>query len=58
LTNAASMPAEPVADSGSVRRFAVPKTCRSRSEVSSRIYRNSGSRCPSSGCPRATVASG
>jgi hypothetical protein len=58
LTNAASMPAEPVADSGSVRRFAVPKICRSRSEVSSRIYRNSGSRCPSSGCPRATVASG
>jgi hypothetical protein len=26
LTNAASMPADPVADSGRVRRFAVPNT--------------------------------
>ena len=31
------MPAEPVAESGSVRRFVVPKTCRSRSDVSSRM---------------------
>ena len=49
LTKAASMPAEPVADSGSVRRFVVPKTVRSRSDVSSSTCRNSGSRCPSSG---------
>src|SRR5215218_7250030 len=58
LTNAASMPAEPVADSGRVRRFVVPNSCRSRSDVSSRICRNTGSRWPSSGWPRATVASG
>ncbi len=58
LTKAASMPADPVADSGRVRRLAVPNTVRSRSEVSSSTCRNSGSRWPSSGCPRATVASG
>jgi hypothetical protein len=58
LTNAASMPADPVADSGSVRRFAVPNTFRRRSDVSSSTPRNTGSRCPSNGSPRATVASG
>src|SRR3954454_12088935 len=58
LTNAASIPADRVADSGSVRRFAVPKIVRSRSDVSSSTCRNSGSRWPSSGWPRATVASG
>jgi hypothetical protein len=44
LTNAASMPADPVADSGRVRRFCVPKTVRSRSDVSSSTWRKSGSR--------------
>jgi hypothetical protein len=58
LTNAASMPAEPVALSGSVRALVVPHTVRSRSQASSMTRRNSGSRCPSSGRPNAEVASG
>ena len=49
LTNAASMPADPVALSGRVRAFVVPQAVRSIAHVSSMIRRNSGSRCPSSG---------
>jgi hypothetical protein len=44
LTNAASMPADPVADRGKVRRLAVPNNSRSRSDVSSKIPRKTGSR--------------
>ena len=58
LTNAASMPAEPVALSGRVRALSVPQTVRSISHVSSMIRRNSGSRWPSSGSASARVASG
>ena len=58
LTKAASMPAEPVALSGSVRALEVPQTVRSMSQVSSMIRRNSGSRWPSSGSASARVASG
>ena len=41
FTNDASMPAEPVADSGRVRALSVPHTWRSRSQVSS-ITRQEG----------------
>jgi hypothetical protein len=44
LTNAASMPAEPVPEIGRVMGFEVRKTARRRSHVSSRIPTNSGSR--------------
>ena len=44
LTNAASMPAEPVALTGNVNWFAVRNTVRSRSFVSSSNATNSGSR--------------
>ena len=47
------MPTEPVPDSGRVRRFPVRHTARSRSHVSSRRRRKSGSRWPSSGRARA-----
>ena len=43
-TGSAGMEAEPVADSGRVRRLSVPQTWRSRSHVSSMIARKSGSR--------------
>src|SRR5688572_21628657 len=58
LTNAASMPALPVALIGRVRALVVPQAWRSSSHVSSMMRRNSGSRCPSSGRLRALVASG
>ena len=58
LTNAASMPADPVPDSGRVRRFAVPKTCRSRSDVSSRTRGTPGRGARAAARPRATMASG
>ena len=58
FTNAASMPAEPVADSGRVRRFSVPHTFRSPSHALSMTARNWGSRWPSSGRASASVASG
>jgi hypothetical protein len=58
LTNTASIPAEPVPEMGSVIGFAVRKTARSRSHVSSRRATNSGSRWPSIGRPRASTASG
>ena len=58
FTNAASMPAEPVAESGSVRRFSVPHTARRPSHALSMISRNRGSRWPSSGRASASVASG
>ncbi len=58
LTNAASIPALPVALSGRVRAFDVPQTVRSISQVSSMRSRKAGSRWPSSGRARALVASG
>ena len=58
LTNAASMPADPVPLTGKVSALAVSKTRRSRSQVSSSSARNSGSRCPRSGRARAEVTSG
>jgi hypothetical protein len=44
LTNAASMPAEPVPEIGRVIGLPVRSTVRSRSQVSSRMPTNSGSR--------------
>lgn len=58
LTKAASIPADPVAESGSVRELSVCHTARSMSHVSSMSRMNSGSRCPSNGADRPTVASG
>ena len=58
FTNAASMPAEPVPEIGSVMALEVRKTVRSRAQVSSRMSTNSGSRCPSIGRARASTASG
>src|SRR5262249_42772192 len=58
LTKHASMPAEPVPESGSVKVFSVRNTVRSRAIVSSSTARNSGSMCPSSGRANAAVASG
>lgn len=58
LTNAASMPAEPVALSGRVRRLSVPQTVRRPSQALSMMSRKAGSRWPSSGWPSAAVASG
>ena len=49
LTNAASMPAEPVPLIGNVSGLSVRNTCRSRSHVSSSSATNSGSRWPSIG---------
>ena len=58
LTKAASIPAEPVPLSGSVRALAVRKTARSRSHVSSSTARNSVSRWPSRGRASAATTSG
>jgi hypothetical protein len=58
LTNAASMPADPVPEIGSVIGLAVRNTVRSRSHVSSRMATNAGSRCPSIGRASASTASG
>ena len=58
FTKQASIPAEPVPEIGSVSAFVVSKTVRRRSQVSSRIRRNSGSRWPSNGCASAAVTSG
>ncbi len=51
LTMAASIPADPVPDTGKVSAFDVANTVRSRSLVSSSNPMNSGSRCPSIGRP-------
>ena len=58
LTKHASMPADPVPEIGKVSALLVPNTARSRSQVSSRIVKNSGSRWPSSGCVNAATTSG
>ena len=58
FTNAASMPAEPVPEIGSVMALEVRKTVRSRAQVSSRMSTNAGSRCPSIGRANASTASG
>ncbi len=46
FTKQVSIPAEPVADIGSVSAFLVPNTCRSMACASSSTSRNTGSRCP------------
>ena len=53
LTKAASMPAEPVALSGSVRALEVPQTVRSISQVSSMIRGTPGRGAPAAGSARA-----
>ena len=58
LTNAASMPADPVPDTGRVIGLPVRQTWRSRSHVSSRRAKKAGSRWPSMGWRKAAVASG
>src|SRR5262245_58541773 len=58
LTKAASIPAEPVPETGRVMGLAVRNTVRSRSQVSSSTATNSGSRWPSMGRARAATASG
>ena len=58
FTNAASIPADPVPLTGNVSRFEVANTVLRRSATSSRISRNSGSRCPSIGRPNADITSG
>src|SRR5439155_691682 len=58
LTNAASIPADPVPLLGSASALAVRNTARSRSHVSSSTERNSGSRCPSRGRVIASTAAG
>ena len=58
LTKHASMPAEPVPLIGNVSAFSVRKTVRRRAMISSRIARNSGSRCPSIGRASAATTSG
>ena len=58
FTNAASMPPEPVALSGSVRAFDVPQTVRRPSQTRSRRSMKAGSRWPSTGQESAAMASG
>ena len=58
LTNAASMPAEPVPLSGKVSGLAVRNTWRRRSQVSSSSSMKSGSRWPSIGRANAACTSG
>src|SRR2546423_6375118 len=58
LTTAHSIPADPVPETGMVRRFWVRNTSRSMPWVPSMIWRNSGSRWPSTGAPSAANTSG
>src|SRR5437879_6094344 len=58
LTNAASIPADPVPLIGSVSALVVRKTARRRSQVSSSTDKNSGSRWPSIGRVIASTTSG
>ena len=58
LTMHVSMPADPVPLIGMVSALFVPKTRRSRSHTSSSRARNSGSRWPSIGRAKASMASG
>ena len=58
LTKAVSIPAEPVPLTGNVSVLSVRYTARNRSHVSSRMARNSGSRCPSMGRVKAETTSG